>query len=114
MWTLAVGQALGLRRARSPGFSTIQQDPKDATRGRAQTNASVPSPGHLTVAIIGVQLYRSDRLEPMNTNGKSLESWIWDAACSIRGAKDAPKYKEVILPLIFAKRLSDGLGSCYS
>ena len=25
-------------------------------------------------------------------NEKSLESWIWDAACSIRGAKDAPKY----------------------
>jgi type I restriction enzyme M protein len=24
--------------------------------------------------------------------GKSLESWIWDAACSIRGAQDAPKY----------------------
>ena len=39
--------------------------------------------------------------------GKSLESWIWDAACSIRGAKDAPKYKEFILPLIFAKRLCD-------
>jgi type I restriction enzyme M protein len=29
-----------------------------------------------------------------NGNGKSLESWIWDAACSIRGAKDAPKYKD--------------------
>ena len=42
-----------------------------------------------------------------NGNGKSLESWIWDAACSIRGAKDAPKYKEFILPLIFAKRLCD-------
>ena len=42
-----------------------------------------------------------------NANGKSLESWIWDAACSIRGAKDAPKYKEFILPLIFAKRLCD-------
>ena len=27
-----------------------------------------------------------------NGNGKSLESWIWDAACSIRGAKDAPKF----------------------
>jgi type I restriction enzyme M protein len=27
---------------------------------------------------------------------KSLESWIWDAACSIRGAKDAPKYKDYI------------------
>jgi type I restriction enzyme M protein len=42
-----------------------------------------------------------------NINGKSLETWIWDAACSIRGAKDAPKYKEFILPLIFAKRLCD-------
>ena len=38
---------------------------------------------------------------------KSLESWIWDAACSIRGAKDAPKYKDFILPLIFTKRLCD-------
>ena len=38
---------------------------------------------------------------------KSLESWIWDAACSIRGAKDAPKYKDYILPLIFTKRLCD-------
>lgn len=42
-----------------------------------------------------------------NNNGKSLESWIWDAACSIRGAKDAAKYKEFILPLIFTKRLCD-------
>jgi len=40
-------------------------------------------------------------------NNKSLESWIWDAACSIRGAKDAAKYKEFILPLIFTKRLCD-------
>ena len=38
---------------------------------------------------------------------KSLESWIWDAACSIRGAKDAPKYKDYILPPIFTKRLCD-------
>ena len=42
-----------------------------------------------------------------NSNGKSLENWIWDAACSIRGAKDAAKYKEFILPLIFTKRLCD-------
>jgi type I restriction enzyme M protein len=28
-------------------------------------------------------------------------------ACSIRGAKDAPKYKDYILPLVFAKRLCD-------
>lgn len=38
---------------------------------------------------------------------KSVESWIRDAACSIRGAKDAPKYKEYILPLIFTRRLCD-------
>jgi len=38
---------------------------------------------------------------------KSMESWIWDAACSIHGAIDAPKYKDFILPLIFVKRLCD-------
>ena len=42
-----------------------------------------------------------------NDKNKSLESWIWDAACSIRGAQDAPKYKDFILPLIFVKRLCD-------
>ena len=40
-----------------------------------------------------------------NDIGKFLESWSWDAACSIRGAKDSPKYKDHILPLIFTKRL---------
>lgn len=40
-------------------------------------------------------------------NDKSLEQWLWDAACSIRGAKDAPKYKDFILPLVFTKRLCD-------
>jgi type I restriction enzyme M protein len=42
-----------------------------------------------------------------NNTDKSLEQWLWDAACSIRGAKDAPKYKDFILPLVFAKRLCD-------
>lgn len=37
----------------------------------------------------------------------SLEQWLWDAACQIRGPLDAPKYKDYILPLIFLKRLSD-------
>jgi type I restriction enzyme M protein len=43
-------------------------------------------------------------------NGKSqakrldisaLESWLWEAACVIRGPVDAPKFKDYILPLIF-------------
>lgn len=38
---------------------------------------------------------------------KTLESWLWEAACKIRGEVDAPKYKDYILPLIFLKRLSD-------
>src|SRR5687767_2733422 len=42
-----------------------------------------------------------------SSNHKSLESWIWDAACSIRGAQEAPKFKDFILPLIFTKRLCD-------
>lgn len=41
------------------------------------------------------------------TNEKTLETWIWDAACSIRGAQEAPKFKDFILPLIFTKRLCD-------
>ncbi|MCS7090022.1 MAG: type I restriction-modification system subunit M, partial [Limisphaera sp.] len=37
----------------------------------------------------------------------TLESWLWDAACAIRGPVDAPKFKDYILPLVFLKRLSD-------
>jgi type I restriction enzyme M protein len=37
----------------------------------------------------------------------TLETWLWDAACAIRGSADAPKFKDFILPLIFYKRLSD-------
>ncbi len=37
----------------------------------------------------------------------TLETWLWDAACAIRGPVDAAKFKDYILPLIFLKRLSD-------
>jgi type I restriction-modification system DNA methylase subunit len=37
----------------------------------------------------------------------SLENWLWEAACSIRGPVDAPKFKDYILPLVFIKRLSE-------
>jgi type I restriction enzyme M protein len=37
----------------------------------------------------------------------TLESWLWEAACSIRGPVDAAKYRDYILPLLFYKRLSD-------
>lgn len=38
---------------------------------------------------------------------RSMEQMLWDAACSIRGEKDAAKFKDYLLPLLFIKRLSD-------
>lgn len=44
---------------------------------------------------------------PATLDLPGLQQWLWDAACQLRGALDAPKYKDFILPLIFLKRLSD-------
>lgn len=41
------------------------------------------------------------------TTTKPMEQMLWDAASSIRGAKEASKFKEYLLPLLFLKRLSD-------
>ena len=49
--------------------------------------------------------FPSENEEHLNIS--TLETWLWDAACVIRGATDAPKFKDFILPLIFYKRLSD-------
>lgn len=43
----------------------------------------------------------------MAPSTKSMEQMLWDAACSIRGEKDAAKFKDYLLPLLFLKRLSD-------
>lgn len=47
------------------------------------------------------------RIFPEELSVQELEQWLWDAACSIRGPIDAPKFKDYILPLLFFKRLSD-------
>ncbi len=49
----------------------------------------------------------SDDLSTAVLDTKSMEGLLWKAACSIRGEKDAPKFKDYILPLVFIKRLSD-------
>jgi type I restriction enzyme M protein len=46
-----------------------------------------------------------NRQKPPTT--KPMEQMLWDAACSIRGEKDAAKFKDYLLPLLFLKRLSD-------
>jgi type I restriction enzyme M protein len=50
---------------------------------------------------------RSNPNKSCKLDTPALETWLWDAACVIRGAVDAPKFKDYILPLIFIKRLSD-------
>ena len=58
-----------------------------------------------TEAAAQVTRRRSYRAPTPST--KPMEQMLWDAACSIRGEKDAAKFKDYLLPLLFLKRLSD-------
>src|SRR6266536_3234456 len=55
----------------------------------------------------GSQTHKLPALADERLDVSTLETWLWDAACAIRGATDAPKFKDFILPLVFFKRLSD-------
>ena len=59
-----------------------------------------------TEAAVRVTRRRSRRRTAVPST-KTMEQMLWDAACSIRGEKDAPKFKDYLLPLLFLKRLSD-------
>lgn len=50
---------------------------------------------------------RTRREATATSTTKPMEQMLWDAACSIRGEKDAAKFKDYLLPLLFLKRLSD-------
>src|SRR5581483_737793 len=50
---------------------------------------------------------RGRQAKPATPSTKPMEQMLWDAACSIRGEKDAAKFKDYLLPLLFLKRLSD-------
>ena len=99
----AVNEELAARRivvrgrGRSDTVSLVGADPmqSEAPGGNGHRAQAAP------------RAARNGRAGQAEAKDKSLESWIWDAACSIRGAKDAPKYKDYILPLIFSKRLCD-------
>ena len=58
-------------------------------------------------AAVQVTGRRSRRGRTAEPTTKPMEQMLWDAACSIRGEKDAPKFKDYLLPLLFLKRLSD-------
>jgi type I restriction enzyme M protein len=100
-------QALGWDEARYDAVKAELVKRKIVVRGKGRSD---------TVSLVGAEPAAAPA--PASSSGrkatdhgttkdKSLESWIWDAACSIRGAKDAAKYKDYILPLIFTKRLCD-------
>ena len=44
---------------------------------------------------------------PASSDTAAMEKMLWSAACSIRGERDAAKFKDYLLPLLFLKRLSD-------
>ena len=71
--------------------------PKTATRKPRKKKADEPQ-----VAMLSLPALADEHLDV-----PALETWLWDAACAIRGAADAPKFKDFILPLVFFKRLSD-------
>jgi type I restriction enzyme M protein len=65
----------------------------------AEDNAETPEPA--------AAVMRRRRNATAAPTTKPMEQMLWDAACSIRGEKDAAKFKDYLLPLLFLKRLSD-------
>lgn len=68
-----------------------------------EAGVDVSDPGDGAAAAVG---WRTRGKADAKTT-KPMEQMLWDAACSIRGEKDAPKFKDYLLPLLFLKRLSD-------
>lgn len=73
-------------------------------RGAGVEEAEAPPPAE---AAAQVTRRRTGRATAATPTTKPMEQMLWDAACSIRGEKDAAKFKDYLLPLLFLKRLSD-------
>jgi type I restriction enzyme M protein len=98
---------LTMRASKTSPIRSIKSFDKQRGRGAPAKMAENRSPKNGYHAGASNNGSGSNDSQQPRAADKSLESWIWDAACSIRGAKDAAKFKEFILPLIFAKRLCD-------
>lgn len=70
-----------------------------------EAGVDVAEPGHTAGTVASTQRTRATKADARTT--KPMEQMLWDAACSIRGEKDAAKFKDYLLPLLFLKRLSD-------
>jgi type I restriction enzyme M protein len=88
------------------GLSKPQRAPMAAIQALAQEVGLEDGGDEAQVAEVPAPRRRGRGASPMPTT-KSMEQMLWDAACSIRGEKDAAKFKDYLLPLLFLKRLSD-------
>ncbi|ONA40304.1 N-6 DNA methylase [Burkholderia pseudomallei] len=87
------------------GLSQPQRAPMAAIRALAQEAQLENTP--TSVANNNMTPRRRGRGVTATPTTKPMEQMLWDAACSIRGEKDAAKFKDYLLPLLFLKRLSD-------
>ncbi|MDP9176939.1 MAG: N-6 DNA methylase [Gemmatimonadota bacterium] len=92
------------------GGANIPQKAALATIAALAAEAGVDmddSSADSTGAAAQVTRRRTGRARSVVPSTKSMEQMLWDAACCIRGEKDAAKFKDYLLPLLFLKRLSD-------
>jgi type I restriction enzyme M protein len=91
------------------GANAPQRAKKDLIEELARECGVLDADGiQVQVGAPNVRLRRGMRAgSPTAGSTKPMEQMLWDAACSIRGEKDAPKFKDYLLPLLFLKRLSD-------
>lgn len=88
------------------GLSKPQRAPMAAIQALAQEVGLESAGDDAQAGEVSAPRRRGRGASPAPTT-KSMEQMLWDAACSIRGEKDAAKFKDYLLPLLFLKRLSD-------
>ena len=88
------------------GVAKPQKAARDAIAALAAEAGLDPADPGVAPAEAATRVTRR-RTGKASPSTKTMEQMLWDAACSIRGDKDAAKFKDYLLPLLFLKRLSD-------
>ena len=88
------------------GVAKPQKAARDAIAALAAEAGLEPADPGVAPAEAATRVTRR-RTGKASPSTKTMEQMLWDAACSIRGDKDAAKFKDYLLPLLFLKRLSD-------
>ena len=104
-----LGERLGVSFATVNRWEGGEVKPQKAAREAILALAAQAgvSPGEVEATATVPRRGRRRSAGSQATDTKPMEQMLWDAACSIRGEKDAAKFKDYLLPLLFLKRLSD-------